>query len=43
MDFSIPVKQSKFHNIQLTELIDKNRIKELLECELREEYVDENA
>ena len=43
MDFSIPVKQSKFHNIQLTELIDKNRIKELLECELREEYVDENG
>lgn len=43
MSLRIPKKCSKFNNIELTEIIDRKRVKYLLSCELNEEYTDENG
>ena len=43
MELTIPFGQSKFNNLVLTELVPKSRIKELLRCELQEEFENEHG
>ena len=43
MDFTIPQTKSKFHKIILTELVDKKRVKQLLNYKLLENYTNEHG
>lgn len=43
MDFTIPIRESKFHNKSFTELVNKKRVKELLKFQLLEEDQNEYA
>ena len=43
MELVIPIKPSKFNNTKLTELVNKDRVEELLTCELIDNFTNTNG